>query len=266
MTCDNYPIKIERVKIVMHIQGREYRFEDQTITVAFFSNEPDLDFDEKAHQWLGDDWPFDDEFNDFESFTFRKARGILIVAVSNLSKDEMVTVNELVASSIDDRIRLLVCAAGKSYLAPQFNAVITTAYDLVNSIYDLAFLIRVASNSEEGTEVNIARLSMLVNQSRKGVLVAHWCGKKNMNLITPFDLVAEWPFPVNEAKSVVSLYTWLNPANCRWSKKTWKRFSEWFGGKLLNKKCICICASGNDKPVYSRNPAPDVLQLMMLSS
>lgn len=254
----------------MHIQGREFIFEKLNITVAYFSNEPDMEFDDKAPSWLGDDCPFDDPFNDFESFTFRKGRGVLIVAVSDLTVDEMKFVNELVSESMDDQISLLIYDGHKRYKAPAFDALIRTTYDLVNSIYDLAFSVYTGFNIEEGAACAITRLSILVGQSKNGVLISHWDNRKNKNLITLFDLVDEWPFPISKAKNVVGLYTWLNPAIFRWTKKAIDKFDEFAGGissqnSLLNPGCKTLCLSGNYEPVAnSRNPAPDVIQLIMI--
>lgn len=254
----------------MHIQGREYRFENLNITVAYFSKEPDLNFDDKAPSWLGDDWPFDDAFNDFESFTFRKGRGVLIAAVSDLTKDEMKLVNELVSESIDDQISLLVCSGRNQYSATPFDAEIRTNYDLVNSIYDLAFSVCTGNSTPERVGLAITLLSIVIGQSKKGVLVSHWDNRKNKNLITLFDLADEWPFPISRARNVVGLYTWLNPANCRWTKKSTDKFDGFSGGvssqnSLLNPECKTLCLSGNYEPAVNfRNPSPDVIQLVMI--
>jgi hypothetical protein len=254
----------------MHLQGREFIFENLNITVAYFSNEPDFEFDNKSPRWLGDDCPFEDNFNDFESFTSREGGGVLIVAVYDLTVDELKFVNDLISASKDDQIRLLICDGHKRYKATAFDALIRTTYDLVNSIYDLAFSVYTGFNIKEGVECAITRLSILVRQSKNGVLISHWDNRKNMNLITLLDLVDEWPFPISKAKNVVGLYTWLNPANFRWTKKSVDKFDEFAGGipsqnSILNSKCRTLCFSGNYEPVVnSRNPAPDVIQLIMI--
>lgn len=246
----------------MHIQGREFRFEDLNITVAYFADEPDMDFDEKVPNWLGDDCPFDDSFSDFESFTLREGGGVLIVAASNLTAKDMKLVNELVTLSNDDQIRLLVCSERKRYPAPQFNAVISSNYDLVNSIYDLAFSFYTGSGMEDGTR-NISELDAVIRQSRKGILVSYWDDRKNKNLITPYDLAEQWPFSIDEASKVVGMYTWLNPANCRWSAKTINRFVR-FGGDEMTCKRFHVSSCSSYEPEFSRKPMPDVIQIIML--
>ena len=86
----------------MHIQGREYRFDGLNITVAYFADESDVDFDEKAPGWPGDDCPSEDALMSFEDFTLREGGGVLIVAASNLSKTDFKMVNDLVSLSRDD--------------------------------------------------------------------------------------------------------------------------------------------------------------------
>lgn len=247
----------------MHIQGREFRFDTLNITVALFSGEADMDFDGRVPMWLGDDCPIDDSFCDEESFIFREAKGVLIVAVSNLSKQEMMAVNELVSASRDDKIKLLVCADQKRYLASQFDTVIRTTYDLVNSAYDLAYSVYAGSTTDEVPGVSLSRLITLVNQSKNATLISHWDARRNKNLITPYDLVEEWPFPMVEGKKVSGIYTWLNPANYRWSKNMVARFSEQLSPTLLSRKCLYLCLSGSYEPETSRNPAPDVIQIIM---
>lgn len=247
----------------MHIQGREFRFDGLNITVALFAKELDMDFEDKVPMWLGDDCPFEDSFSDHESFIFRQAKGVLIVGVSNLTPSEMKAVNELVAQSIDDKIKLLVCADQKRYSAPQFDTVIRTTYDLANSIYDLVFSVYSGSTTDEVPGMSLSRLITLVNQSRNATLISHWDNRKNKNLITPYDLVEEWPFPMSESKKLCGIYTWLNPAKYHWSKKTIARFTEQLSPTLLSRKCLYLCLSGNYEPKFSRNPAPDVIQLIM---
>ncbi len=246
----------------MHIQGREFRFEGLNITVAYFSDEPDVDFDDKVPKWLGDDCPSDDSFNDFESFTLRDGGGVLIVAVSNLNGEDMKRVNELVSVSNDDQIKLLICAEGKRYKAPQFNAVIVSRYDLVNSIYDIAFATYTGRSTDE-VAGSISDLITVIGQSKKGVLVSYWDDRKNKNLITPYDLVEEWPFPIEDATKIVGMYTWLNPANCRWSVKTSDQFIK-FGRDEMNCKHVHVSSCTGYEPEYSRKPMPDVLQVIMI--
>lgn len=247
----------------MHIQGREFKFDGLNITVALFSKEPDMDIADKVPMWLGDDCPSEDTFRDEESFIFRAAKGVLIVGISDLSANEMKAVNELVAVSLDDKIRLLVCANQKRYLAPQFDTVIRTTYDLTNSIYDLAFSVYTGITTDEVPGMSLSRLITLVNQSKNATLISHWDNRKNKNLITPYDLVEEWPLPMTEAKKLSGIYTWLNPAKYRWSKKTIARFTEQLSPTLLSRKCLYLCLSGSYEPESSRNPAPDVIQLIM---
>ena len=248
----------------MHIQGREFRFENLNITVAIFSDELDMDFEEKVPMWLGDDCPFEESFSDEECFLFREAKGVLIVAVSNLAPGEMKLVNQLVSESMgEDQIKLLVCADQKRYLAPQFNTVIRTSYDLVNSAFDLAFSVYAGSTTDEVPGVSLSRFMTLVNQSKNATLISYRDSRRNKNLITPYDLEDEWPFYMVGGKQVSGIYTWLNPANYRWSKKTVSRFTEQLSPTLLNRKCLYLCLSGNYEPETSRDPAPDVLQIIM---
>lgn len=247
----------------MHIQGKEFRFDDLNITVAIFSDEPVMVFEQMEPMWLGDDRPFDDAIRDEESFLFREAKGVLIVGVSNLSPSEMVAVNELVAESLDDRIKLLVCADQNRYPAPQFDTVIRTTYDLVNSVYDLAFSICTGVKSEEGSGRNLSQLITLVNQGKNATLISYRDERKNKNLIIPYDLVAQWPFPLSESKNVSGIFTWLNPGKYRWSKKTVAQFSDQLSPTLLSRKCLYLCLSGNYEPEPTRNSTPDIIQLII---
>lgn len=249
----------------MHIQGHEYIFEGINITVACFSAEPALEFDEKVPGWLGDDYPLDDSFNDFESFIFRKAGGVLIVAVSDLTGEEMKLVNEMVAESRDDHIKLLICAEHKRYQAPQFDAVITSSRNLVTSMFHLAFAVYASSKFDESVARNISDLKSVICQSRSGTLVCYWEAEKIKNRIDPCDVIEEWPMRAEEGARVIGLWTWLNPANYRWSKKTKSNFAE-FASNKLNRKSIAICSSGSYEPEYSRSPAPDVMQLIMIKT
>lgn len=245
----------------MHIQGREFRFDDMNITIAYFSDELDLNFDERFLMWLGDDCPYEDSFNDFESFTLREKGGVLIVAVSNLTGKEMKLVNELMSISLDDHVSLLIHSDSKRVQSRQFDAVITSTYDLVNSIYDLAFSIYTGSHTDEGTR-DISDLDAVIRQSRKGVLVSYWDDRKSKNLITPYDLVEVWPFPLDETSKVSGMYTWFNPANYKWSDKTIGRFIK-FGVDELNCKHMYGGSGKGYDPEYSRMPIPDVIQLIM---
>jgi len=247
----------------MHIQGHEFRFEGINITVAYFSDEPALDFDEKVPVWLGDECPVDDAFNDFESFIFRKAGGMLIIAVSDLTGEEMKVVNEMVAESLDDHIKLLICSERKRYQAPQFDAVITSSCNLVNSMFHLAFAVYASSKIDESAARNITDLNSVIRQSRSGTLVCYWEAQKIKNRIDPCDVIEEWPMRAEEGARVIGLWTWLNPANYRWSKKTKSNFVD-FARNKLNRKSIALCSSGSYGPEYSRSPAPDVMQLIMI--
>ena len=246
----------------MHIQGREYRFDGLNITVAYFADEPEVDFDARAHGWLGDDCPLEDTFISFEDFTLREGGGVLIVAASDLTATDMKLVNELVSASRDDHIKLLICGEGQCYQAPQFDTVITSRYDLVNSIHDLAFAFLTGSRVDEGAR-NISDIYSATRQNRNGVLVSYWDDRKNKNLITPYDLVEEWPILIEEAAKIVGMYTWLNPVKCIWSVKTCGRFKKFADDELICKHTYISNCAGY-VPEYSRNPRPDVIQLIML--
>ena len=246
----------------MHIQGREYRFDGLNITVANFADEPEVDFDVRAHDWPGDDCPVEDVFMSFEDFTLREGGGVLIVAASNLTATDMKVVNELISASRDDHIKLLICGEGECYQAPQFSAVITSRYDLVNSIYDLAFAFLTGSRVDEG-ERNISDIDSAIRQSSKGVLVSYWDDRKNKNLITPYDLAEEWPFPTKEATKIVAAYTWLNPAKCLWSDKARSRFAKFAEDELACQHTYISSCAGYVSEHF-RNPLPDVIQIIMI--
>lgn len=248
----------------MHMQGREYKFNDLSITVVYFANELDDDFLVKEHKWPEEMWPSEEEFHTEEDFIFRSAKGVLLVGVSNLSKAEMQAVNELVQESQDDRIRLLICTDGHKQSSQVFDAVIQTTYDPVDSIYDLALSIGAGCGDVHGRASHVDQIAEVIKLTRSGFLISHWDNRKNKSLITPSDLFEEWSLTDDEVKRVVGIYTWLNPANGRWTSKTLGLFSKPFDHVEVAERCEMYCASGVHGPEYSRRPAPDVVQLLMV--
>lgn len=248
----------------MYIQGKEYKFDGLNITVAYFSDEKDDDFLVKEHKWPDEMWPSEEEFLSEDDFIFRSSKGVLLVGVSNLCKAELQAVNELVKESQDDRIRLLICTDRRKYSSPVFDAVIQTTYDPVDSIYDLALSIGAGCSDLNGRSSHLDQITEVIRLSRSGFLISHWDNRKNKNLITPSDLFEEWSLTDDEAKRVVGIYTWLNPANGRWTAKALGLFSKPFDRVELAKHCEMYCASGMYGPEYSRRPAPDVVQLLMV--
>lgn len=251
----------------MHIQGREFIFEDLNITVAYvFADSLTAECGELGDyvpRWLGDDYPFEDSFSDFESFTLREGGGVLIVAVTGLDDEEVEFLNNMVSQSTPDQIKLLICSRGEHYKAHLFDAVLTVGSNLIFSLADLALAIYAGSKIDAEGARSLRDFGAVIRQSKSGYLARYSEDQEDKNSIDPCDLFEAWPYQAEEGVCVLGLWTWLNPANCIWSAETKENFVT-FEKMHLNGKCIAFSSSGSFKPEYSRYPAPDVMQIIMI--